>query len=351
MKRNSALAALIVFFLSFCSLAAWSQFTGFAIEGRAARAGEAIPKAEVVLTSSETGRSYKTKTDQDGKFSFVGIPAGTYAVVLNSASGEKLMQTTRPVNGGTSGTEIQMLLDPSLPENKPVDPRSLGKGPKMTKEQIKAEEGKVAAMNTLISQAETARRAQNWPEAEKLLQQVLNEDPNTSRWELYRVLGDCLSRDNKPDDAVKTWQKGIEVAQAVAGGTAPPDLRNPSPDPARAKAGAAQMLSAIGNVYVKQGKTDDAVAAFRKSAESDPNPAVAWFNLCAIQYNTGKYEDAAASCDKSIAANPAKAEAWYFKGASLKNAGKPGATEAINKYLELEPAGPYAAAAKGLLPK
>jgi len=351
MKRNSALAALIVFFLSFCSLAAWSQSVGFSIEGRAARAGTPIPRAEVVLSNSDTGRSYKTKTDENGKFAFVGIPAGQYDVVLTSSSGEKLMQTKRGVFGGTSEAEMQFLLDPSLPENKPADPRSLTNAPKMSKEQIKAEEGKVAAMNTLISQAETARRAQNWPEAEKLLQQVLNEDPNTTRWELYRVLGDCLGRDNKPDDAVKTWQKGIEVAQSVASGTAPRDLRNPSPDPARAKAGAAQMQSAIGNVYAKQGKTDDAIAAFKKSAESDPNPAVAWYNLCAIQYNSGKYEDAAASCDKSIAANPAKAEAWYFKGASLKNAGKPGATEAINKYLELEPSGPYAAAAKSLLPK
>lgn len=350
MKRTSALAALIVFFVSFCSLAAWSQSVGYAIDGRAVRAGNPIPKAEVVLTSVDTGRSYKTKTDDGGKFAFVGIPAGQYDVVLKSASGEKLMQTRRGVFGATDETEAQFLLDTSLPENQPADPKSF-KAPKMSKEQIKAEETKVAAINALITQAEAARRSQNWPEAEKLLQQVLNEDPNTTRWELYRVLGDCFSRDNKTDDAVKTWQKGIEVAQAVAGGTAPPDLRNPSPDPARAKAGAAQMLSAIGNVYAKQGKTDDAMAAFRKSAESDPNPAVAWYNLCAIQYNSGKYEDAAASCDKSIAANPAKAEAWYFKGASLKNAGKPGAVEAINKYLELEPSGPYAAAAKSLLPK
>ena len=156
MKRNSALAALIVLFLSFCSLAAWSQSVGFSIEGRAARAGAPIPKAEVVLTNSDTSRTYKTKTDENGKFAFVGIPAGPYDVVLTSASGERLMQTKRQVAGGTSGAEMQFLLDPSRPENKPADPKSLGKGPKMTKEQIKAEETKVAAMNTLISQAETS---------------------------------------------------------------------------------------------------------------------------------------------------------------------------------------------------
>jgi tetratricopeptide (TPR) repeat protein len=351
MKRKSALAALILFLFSLCSVAAWPQSIKYVVQGKAARAGEPIAKAEVVVTNSGTGRSFKTKTDSNGNFAFAGITPGEYDFVLNSPSGEKLMQLHRTVAAADSEAEIIVLLDPSAPENKGAASAPAGKPPKMSKEQIKAEEGKVAAINALITQAEAARRAQNWPEAEKDLQQVLSEDPNTTRWELYRVLGDCLSRDNKLDDAVKTWQKGIEVAQAVAAGTAPPDLRNPNPDTGRAKAGAAQMLGAIGNVYVKQGKTDDAMVAFKKSAESDPNPAVAWYNLCAIQYNSGKYDDAAASCDKSIAANPAKAEAWYFKGASLKNAGKPGATEAINKYLELEPTGPYAAAAKSLLPK
>src|SRR5205809_427376 len=75
--------------------------------------------------------------------------------------------------------------------------------------------------------------------------------------------------------------------------------------------------------------------------------------------NAGKADQAIASFDKAIAADPNKAEAYYQKGVNLiakettdKN-GKvipaPGTEEALNKYLELQPNGPFAEAAKGLL--
>jgi tetratricopeptide (TPR) repeat protein len=313
-----------------------------------------VVNAQVVLTNSDNGRVYKTKTGANGAFSMIGVPDGQYDLTVIGEGGETLIQQKQPVGfGPTSSETTQILLDVTKDGVKPVDPKTVKdvKAPKMTKQQIKEEEAKVAAMNALIGQAQNAMRAQNWPEAEKALQQVLADDPNTTRWELYKALGDCQYRSNKLDDALKSFQKGMEVAQAVAAGTAPKDLRNPNPDPGRAKAGISQMLTTVGNVYLKQGKADEAISTFRKAAESDPNPAVAYYNLCAVEYNNGKYDDAAAACDKSIAANPAKAEAWYFKGASLKNAGKPGAPEALHKYLELDPNGPYAAAAKSLLPK
>jgi tetratricopeptide (TPR) repeat protein len=206
-------------------------------------------------------------------------------------------------------------------------------------------------MNALIAQAQTAMRAQNWAEAEKSLQQVISENPGTTRWELYKALGDTQGRSNKLEDAIKTYQKGIDVAQAVASGTAPKDPRNPGADPARAKAGIGQMTTSMGNAYVKLGKGDEAIAAFKKGAETDPNPALAYYNLCAVYFNSGKFDDAAAACDKSIAANPAKADPWFFKGAALQSGGKAGAADALKKYLELDPNGALSGSAKSMLEK
>jgi tetratricopeptide (TPR) repeat protein len=84
-----------------------------------------------------------------------------------------------------------------------------------------------------------------------------------------------------------------------------------------------------------------------------------YFNLGAVLTNAGKYDDAVAAFDKSIAADPNKADAYYQKGVNLLGKAKlgsdgkmqapPGTAEAFNKYLELQPEGPYAQPAKDML--
>ena len=154
---------------------------------------------------------------------------------------------------------------------------------------------------------------------------------------------------DKEQEAAQTYEKGIQVAESVASGKAPQDPHNPNPDPARAKAGAAQMATSEGNIYVKMNKNDEAIASYKKATEIDPSSATAFYNLCAVQFNGGKFDDAAAACDKSIAADPNKADAWFFKGAALAKAGKPGANDALNKYLQLDPSGTHTVEAKTLL--
>jgi tetratricopeptide (TPR) repeat protein len=91
----------------------------------------------------------------------------------------------------------------------------------------------------------------------------------------------------------------------------------------------------------------------------DPNPGTAYFNLCATQYNSGNTEGALAACDKAIAADPNRADAYFIKGSLMIAQGKmekdgkysapPGTSEALNKYLELEPNGPHANDVKQML--
>ncbi|HWZ43351.1 MAG TPA: tetratricopeptide repeat protein [Candidatus Saccharimonadales bacterium] len=350
MKLKFYVPVFISFVLALGSLAAWPQNVGQEVAGTITQEGQPLANAQLVFTSSDTGKVYKANTGKDGKFSMVGLSLGGFSLTITSESGETLYQAPQIALVGQP--VAQLVLDITKEGAKQI--RSVSdnaKAVKMTKEQIKAEQAKVAAMNAMITQAQTAMQTQNWAEAEKDLKQVLTENPTTTRWELYKALGDTQGRSNKLEDAIQTYQKGIEVAQAVATGAAPKDLRNPDANPAHAKVGISQMQFSTGNAYVKLGKAGDAVALFQKAAETDPNPALAYFNLCAVYYNTGKFEDAAAACDKSITANPAKADPWFFKGSALKNAGKPGSAEALNKYLEMDANGAYSAAAKSLLQK
>jgi len=328
------------------------QNVGETVEGLVKEDGAPKANAQVVLLSPVSGRTYKAKTDKEGKFSIIGIQAGPYKFQVLNNKGEVI--ASENTNIGTGNTSNYSVLTIDVPKDaQPIKDAAGGKPgakpPKMTKEQIKAEQEKVAAMNAQVQQAQSALQAQNWPEAEKLLKQVLSENPETTKWEFYRVLADTQKNQNKLDDAAQTYEKGISVAEAVANGTAAPDLRNPNPDPARAKAGAGQMLNSLANIYVKQGKMDQAIATYQKAAATDPNPALAYYNLCALAFNAAKYDDAVAACDKSIAADPNKADAWFFKGAALAKANKPGAAEALNKYLQLDATGVHAGEAKTLL--
>jgi tetratricopeptide (TPR) repeat protein len=93
------------------------------------------------------------------------------------------------------------------------------------------------------------------------------------------------------------------------------------------------------------------------------NPAGAaqyYYNQGAVLTNSGRVDQANAAFDKSIVADPNKAESYYQKGVNLINkattdpkTGKvipaPGTEEALNKYLELQPNGPFAEGAKGML--
>ena len=112
------------------------------------------------------------------------------------------------------------------------------------------------------------------------------------------------------------------------------------------------MYTNEGNAYLKLKRDDDAMKAYTRAAEVTTDPAVPWFNLCALQYNMGKTDAALTACDKAIAADPKKADTYFIKGSILvgdstvDKAGKvttpPGALEALKKYLELAPDGSHA---------
>ncbi|SRR5579871_5645067 len=77
-------------------------------------------------------------------------------------------------------------------------------------------------------------------------------------------------------------------------------------------------------------------------------------------FKTGDADDQLAAADQAIAIDPTRAMLYYFKGQALVSKAAvdaktqkiilpPGCVEAYQKYLQLEPNGPYSADAKGVL--
>jgi len=221
------------------------------------------------------------------------------------------------------------------------------------REAIKKYNEKTTAMNALIPQALNAIKAKDWQNAIGPLQELIELDP--TRWDFYSALGDAQLYLGKYDQAVETYEKGVHAAENDSAA----EPQNPSSDPAKKKAGVSKMLTNEGNAYLKLHKTNEAVAAYTKAAEMDPNHALAYFNLCATQYNTGNAEGALPACNKAIAADPKKADAYFIKGSLLiagstvdkngKVQAPPGTVEALNKYIELAPDGEHLSDVKAML--
>jgi len=363
MKREKIVAAVAVcvILLGLGSLASWGQGFNGGIKAKVTKDFQPAPNLQVVLTDMGTGRQLKTKTDKSGEFFFSGLQLGDN-YILEIFGPKKEVLFSKPDINISQNTVVP--LDPDTIElTKPEasggkaggEPYSATptKKKKMTKEEEaaqKADVEKVKGMNVLIQQAQAAMQAQNWADAEKALKQLIADDPNTTRWEFYKALGDSQRNEQHLEDALQSYEKGTQVAMAVSSGTAPKDPHNPNADPAKAKEGAGEMLNAQGGIYVQMNNNDKAIEAFKRGAEIDPNPGMAYYNLCAMEFNAAKYDDAAAACDKSVTADPSRADAWFFKGAALSKAGKaPAAAEALNKYLQLQPNGTHAAEAKQML--
>jgi tetratricopeptide (TPR) repeat protein len=194
--------------------------------------------------------------------------------------------------------------------------------------------------SALVAKAQAALDAKQWPDAEAALKQLLASEP---RWEYSQALGTAQLNQGRYADALESYQRAIELAGKNA-----------------APAAIAPIYVAIGNANLKLKKNDAAVAAYTKAAALDPNPAVAYFNLCAVMFNMG--QPAAKTvpfCDKAIAADPKKADAYFVKGSSLYGEGAvdkgnkfvvpPGTVEALKQYLVLAPAGPHVQDVKAML--
>lgn len=317
MKRNVIVFALGTLLFAVGFLPAYSQTVGAQAEGKVTQEGSPLANAPVIFTNTETGKVFKTKTDKGGEFKLLGVPYATYQVDVLNEKGEKLYSDRHTL--GTGNTTDSNYLDISA-SKEPITDSKFGlpqpAAPKLTKEQlakIQADNKKIAGLNSLITDAQNARQAQDWPKAENALKQLIAAAPDTSRWDFYMALGEAQSKSNKLDEAVQTYDKGVQVAQSLISGSSPADPKVPSLNPTAAKQGAGRMLTAQGNAYMKLQKQDEAIASLKKATEIDPSSALYSYNLCGVEFNAQKFDDAKTACNNYLKLEPSGTHAEEVK--------------------------------------
>lgn len=192
-------------------------------------------------------------------------------------------------------------------------------------------------------------KAAKYGEAERLMTQDTTAKPDASI--LWARLGQAQNGLKKYDDAATSFKKAL-------------DLESASKKPQAEVQGLAE--SGLGEALARQGKTDDAEAAFDEAVKDNPPQAAFYLkNETVIFFQQGNAAAQVATADKAISADtnpddPNLAVVYYLKGQGLvgnatidpktnKIVLPPGCAEAYQKYLELAPNGPYSADAKGIL--
>jgi tetratricopeptide (TPR) repeat protein len=191
-------------------------------------------------------------------------------------------------------------------------------------------------------------QAKDWAGAVSAARQLVGLSPSA---EYLRLLADAQLYSGAATDALATY----DLAIAQASKEKPPVGQ----DPAIWKETLSRIWSGKGNAMLRLHRSAEAIEAYNHAAELAANPGQAYFNICAVLYNTGNTTDTPAACRRCLQADPTRANAWFILGSVLFANSPVDAKgnivasaemrQALNKYLELAPDGPHAADVKAML--
>jgi tetratricopeptide (TPR) repeat protein len=325
MKKYMNLAVLL-FAVALCAAPLWAQMEG-SVHGLAkGQDGKPIAGATVQIYDSQTGRKYTLKTNDKGIYQSIGISIGTYKFTLLQNGNPIDEHANVPVGGGQD-REVNFELASD-------QPAAMSEEQKKKVEANQKENEKIKGLNASLKQAKELEGAGNYDQAITLLQQASQVDPNQDL--IWGYLGDAQRGAKKYTDAVESYQKALAL-----------------------KPNSGSYHSGLADAYAKTGQTDKAVQEYSTAVQDDPpNAGAYYYNEGAVFTNTGKVDEAVAAFDKAIELDPKRADAYYWKGVDLigkatmkdnKMIAPAGTEEAFNKYLELQPTGKYADAAKQML--
>jgi len=312
MRIASKLPLLIIaIFFAIPAFAQTGNITGKAIDK------EGKPKAGLTVQIERQGIAgkFETKTDKNGSYIY-RVPSGKYKVTL--------MQDGRPLDF-IDGITVTSNANVSADFDDTKAPASGGDSEARAK--VEAEKAKQDAVKASFDQGIAAMSAKNYAEATRLFQQAAEQDP--SKDVIFGQLGMALDGARKYDDAATAYRKAIELKP-----TEPAYYNN--------------LGVALGNA----GKIDEASQALQKAAELNPaGAAQSYFNLGAVLTNRGRTKDAGDAFKKALEYDPNMAAAYYQLGISYF--GTPAtmgeAVPVLQKFLQLQPTGPDAEAAKQLI--
>lgn len=320
--------------------------------------GKPYPDVTLMIKNIETNKEVDVMTDEKGHYSAPGLAAGTYNVDLHGKdstgkdellyqAGLKLAANTAPTfDVNLKELQAQGKLAAIEAVRKQQEAEAQFQALKThydaglaAIEQMKAAQNKLA--QTPKEQQDPIKEQINQAggtavtELSAALQLEKPDDPNRSI--VLSRLGEAYESMGKWPEAADTYQKAIALKPDVAAN-----------------------YNNLGNDLAKEGKVDDARAAYQKYVDLNPaDAALAWRNFGTVLYNSNRMKESIEPLQKATTLDPKNATAWLLLGIALVNTMEfktvgdkitpvmqPGTVEAYQHAIDLDPNGPIGAQAK-----
>lgn len=321
--------------------------------------GKPYPDVTLSIKNVETGKQSDIKTDAKGHYSLAGVAGGAYTIDMTAKdkdgkdqllyqTGVKITAGTSPVfdinlkdlaaSGALANVEaekkraeaeqqfqtLKVHYDAGLAAIEQMKAAQKQLDPKAPKDQQDAVKDKItAAGSTAVTELNAALGAMKPDDANRSI--VLSR------------LGEAYEAQSKWPEAADTYQKAIALKPDSA-----PNYNN------------------LGNDLAKQGKVDDARAAYQKYVDLNPtDAALAWRNFGTVLYNSNRMKESIDPLQKATTLDPKSAIAWYLLASALVNTMEfktegdkitpviqPGTVEAFQHAIDLDPNGQIGAQSK-----
>ena len=310
--------------------------------------GGAISLYEGGMTSPNQEAKYTFPVDADGNYKGDNVAAGTYTIAFRKPDTPKDKVVDQIDNvkivAGTDTEQNDDLSRPDYVKTLTPEQRKALEETKAKNATILKENSQIKNLNGDLAKARQDDKEKNYADAAALMQKDAAIKPDAAV--LWVELGLAQRGLKQWSDAETSLQKGLALDQ----GAKKPD---PNMD------GAAE--DALGEAFASDGKIPESQAAYDAAAKVNPSGAGMYYqNETIVMGRIGQADATVAAADKAIAADPKRPIPYYLKGQALigkatldTKTGKidapPGCQEAYQKYLELDPTGPFAADAKQVL--
>ncbi len=272
--------------------------------------GNPVANALVVITSSDRGDSRELRTGDDGNFLGRGFRAAEKYVVSVQAEGFGVAQQS--VRSSLGMNTVDFTMAPAAP-NANVD---------------------YEALNALYDQGFKAWQEQNWPEAERVMSELLEgieplegEDVATMRSSATEVLGVAFLEQGKTDESIAVFQSVVDT----------------DPDSLSGHTWLAQG-------YTRKGDYEKASEHLQTAAQLAPENAEVQYNSGAVLLQIGEVEPGIAAMERAIELRPEFPVAYKNLGyAYLRVQKYAEAIEMLETYLEQSPEAPDRADVQGMI--
>jgi tetratricopeptide (TPR) repeat protein len=327
--------------------------------------GKPYPDVTVEIKNPDTGQTYTTKTDKNGRFTQLGLLSGVYMVTvtnekdhLNFAVQFRVTQDQENIFK-LNLKEVMAKAGPSAEEVKKREEAE--NAFKNMKQHFDAGKAAMDDAATLRPQLKTAPADQ-----QAAIKDKLNTDYQTAITELQQAEKGVPQKDTKSHSVVwsnlgQAYEYAGRYDEAVSAFTKAAELQPQAPFYEHLSTNLANTAAA--QPTLDTAKLAAAGEACDKAAAADPTSAArCWKNIGIILTNKNHQKEAVAPLRKATQADPKDPQAWFLLGSALsaeiepKQEGDkmtyvipPGTAEAYQKAIDAAPTGPYAEQAKAML--